>query len=66
VSFVPGDATVVWKQGERVIYADNVRIGKDLRIAVVDDTSLLISGVDTQYTGKILSFYMKTNCFSFS
>jgi len=46
-----GDATVVWKQGNRVIYADRVHIGKDLRASIVDNTSLVLTGVDTQYTG---------------
>ena len=46
-----GDATVVWKQGNRVIYADRVHIGKDLRASIVDNTSLVLAGVDTQYTG---------------
>ena len=43
---------MVWKQGERVIYADRVHIGKELRASIVDNTSLVLSGVDTQYTGK--------------
>ena len=51
VSSLAGDATVVWKQGERVIYADRVHIGKELRANIVDNTSLVLSGVDTQYTG---------------
>ena len=42
---------VVWKQGNRVIYADRVHIGKDLRASIVDNTSLVLAGVDTQYTG---------------
>ena len=46
-----GDATVVWKQGNRVIYADRVHIGKELRASIVDNTSLVLAGVDTQYTG---------------
>ena len=48
---ISGDATVVWKQGNRVIYADRVHIGKDLRASIVDNTSLVLAGVDTQYTG---------------
>lgn len=46
-----GDATVVWKLGDRVIYADRVHIGKDLRASIIDNTSLVLTGVDTQYTG---------------
>ena len=44
---------MVWKQGERVIYADRVHIGKELRASIVENTSLVLSGVDTQYTGKL-------------
>merc|ERR1712004_216937 len=43
--------TVVWKLGDRVIYADRVHIGKDLRASIIDNTSLVLTGVDTQYTG---------------
>ena len=50
--FFQGDATVVWKLGDRVIYADRVHIGKDLRASIIDNTSLVLTGVDTQYTGK--------------
>ena len=52
---ITGDATVIWKQGERVIYADKVHIGRELRASIVDETSLLLRGVDTQYTGKIFT-----------
>ena len=48
---ISGDSTVVWKQGNRVIFADRVHIGKDLRASIVDNTSLVLTGVDTQYTG---------------
>ena len=51
---ITGDATVLWKQGERVIYADKVHIGRELRASIVDGTSLLLRGVDTQYTGKLI------------
>ena len=54
---ISGDSTVVWKQGNRVIFADRVHIGKDLRASIVDNTSLVLTGVDTQYTGN--SFYIK-------
>ena len=45
---------MLWKQGERVIYADKVHIGRELRASIVDGTSLLLRGVDTQYTGKLI------------
>ena len=44
---------MVWKLGDRVIYADRVHIGKDLRASIIDNTSLVLTGVDTQYTGKL-------------
>ena len=44
---------MVWKQGERVIYADTLHVGIELRASIVDETSLLLRGVDTQYTGKL-------------
>ena len=46
---------MLWKQGERVIYADKVHIGRELRASIVDGTSLLLRGVDTQYTGKLIN-----------
>ena len=48
---ISGDATVLWKQGERVIFADKVHIGREVRASIIDETSLLLRGVDTQYTG---------------
>ena len=54
---ISGDSTVVWKQGNRVIFADRVHIGKDLRASIVDNTSLVLTGVDTQYTGN--TFYVE-------
>lgn len=46
-----GDATVIWKQGDRVIFADKIHVSTEMRASIVDRTSLLLRGVDTQYTG---------------
>ena len=50
---ITGDATVIWKQGDRVIFADKIHVSTEMRASIVDRTSLLLRGVDTQYTGKI-------------
>ena len=47
----PGDATVLWKQGERVISAGSVQVRKDARMALVEAASLRITGVDVADTG---------------
>ena len=49
---ITGDATVIWKQGDRVIFADKIHVSTEMRASIVDRTSLLLRGVDTQYTGK--------------
>ena len=49
---------MVWKLGDRVIYADRVHIGKDLRASIIDNTSLVLTGVDTQYTGDMFSSFL--------
>ena len=51
VATIAGDASVLWKQGERLIYADQTHVAKDFRASIVDNTSLILNGVDTQYTG---------------
>ena len=53
---ITGDATVIWKQGDRVIFADKIHVSTEMRASIVDRTSLLLRGVDTQYTGKNYTF----------
>ena len=43
---------MIWKQGDRVIFADKIHVSTEMRASIVDRTSLLLRGVDTQYTGK--------------
>jgi hypothetical protein len=47
-----GDATVLWKQGDRVISAGPVQVRKDARITLVEAQNLRISGIDVADTGQ--------------
>lgn len=47
----PGDSTVLWKQGERVISAGPIKVRKDFRITLVEAASLRISQVDVKDKG---------------
>ena len=42
---------MLWKQGERVLSAGIVKVRKDKRIALVEHSSLRITGVDVADTG---------------
>ena len=48
-----GESIVVWKHGESVIFAGEIRIRKDLHIRLVDGTSLLINEATRSYAGKM-------------
>jgi len=47
-----GESIVVWKHGESVIFAGEIRIRKDLHIRLVDGTSLLINEATRSYAGR--------------
>lgn len=47
-----GDATVVWKQGDRVLSAGKVMVRVDDRFTLVEAASLRISDVDVADSGK--------------
>ena len=47
-----GESIVVWKHGESVIFAGEIRIRKDLRIRLIEGTSLLINEATRSYAGK--------------
>ena len=49
-----GESTVVWKHGESVIFAGDIRIRKDLRIKLVEGTSLYIKEATRGYAGKYI------------
>ena len=42
----------MWKHGESVIFAGDIRIRKDLRIKLVEGTSLFIKEATRGYAGK--------------
>ena len=44
--------TVLWKQGERVITAGDVKVRKDGRLSMAEASSLKISGVGVADTGE--------------
>ena len=46
-----GDSVVLWKKGERVISAGDVKVRKDARMTLVEAASLRITGVDVADTG---------------
>ncbi len=50
IPFTSAD-TVLWKQGETVITVGHITVRRDLRISVVNTTSLFVNGTDTLYSG---------------
>ena len=51
---ISGDSNVVWKHGESVVFAGGIKIRKDLRIKLVDGTSLYIKEATRAYAGKCI------------
>ena len=43
--------TVMWKHGPVVLTVGHLIVRKDLRISVVNGTSLFVNGTDTRYAG---------------
>ena len=46
-----GESTVVWKHGESVVFAGDIKIRKDLSMKLVDGTSLYIQEATLDYAG---------------
>ena len=51
-----GESNVVWKHGESVVFAGDIKIRKDLRIKLVDGTSLYIKEATLDYAGRFILY----------